>query len=165
MLKMIALLTRKEGLSHEDFARHWVETHAPLAHQGCSTLWNAEEVEEAMEAADGGAEAVLGERASAVGLEDVEGEAAAPCEDAGVDADARAILAHGDVTAVVGGVLDLPVISDGDGSAGGGEGGAGEVEGGLGGAAPEAGADAAGEDVTPSYSPSVAARTRNLSRI
>ena len=32
MLKMIALLTRKEGLSHEDFARHWVETHAPLAH-------------------------------------------------------------------------------------------------------------------------------------
>ena len=29
--------------------------------QGCSTLWNAEEVEEAIEAADGGAEAVLGE--------------------------------------------------------------------------------------------------------
>src|SRR3954465_351931 len=87
--------------------------------QGCSTLWNAEEVEEAIEAADGGAEAVLGERASAVGLEDVEGEAAEPCEDAGVDADARAILAHGDVTAVVGGVLDLPVISDDDGSAGG----------------------------------------------
>ena len=32
MVKMIALLTRKEGLSHEDFVRHWVETHAPLAH-------------------------------------------------------------------------------------------------------------------------------------
>ena len=30
-------------------------------HQGCSTLWNAEEVEETIEAADGGAEAVLGE--------------------------------------------------------------------------------------------------------
>ena len=29
--------------------------------QGCSTLWNAEEVEEAIEAADGGTEAVLGE--------------------------------------------------------------------------------------------------------
>jgi hypothetical protein len=29
--------------------------------QGCSTLWNAEEVEEAIEAANGGAEAVLGE--------------------------------------------------------------------------------------------------------
>jgi hypothetical protein len=28
--------------------------------QGCSTLWNAEEVEEAIEATDGGAEAVLG---------------------------------------------------------------------------------------------------------
>ena len=32
MVKMIALLTRKKGLSHEDFVRHWVETHAPLAH-------------------------------------------------------------------------------------------------------------------------------------
>jgi len=29
--------------------------------QGCSTLWNAEEVEEAIEAANGGAEAILGE--------------------------------------------------------------------------------------------------------
>jgi hypothetical protein len=29
--------------------------------QGCSTLWNSEEVEEAIEAANGGAEAVLGE--------------------------------------------------------------------------------------------------------
>ena len=32
-----------------------------LTPQGCSTLWNAEEVEEAIEAANGGAEAVLGE--------------------------------------------------------------------------------------------------------
>jgi uncharacterized protein (TIGR02118 family) len=32
MIKMIALLTRKEGLSHEEFVRHWVEAHAPLAH-------------------------------------------------------------------------------------------------------------------------------------
>ena len=40
------------------------------------------------------------------------------------------------------------MISDGAGSAGGGDGGAGEVECGLGGAAPEAGAGAAGEDVT-----------------
>jgi hypothetical protein len=29
--------------------------------QGCSTLWNTEEVEEAIEAANGGAEAILGE--------------------------------------------------------------------------------------------------------
>jgi hypothetical protein len=29
--------------------------------QGCSTLWNAEEVEEAIEAADGGTEAILRE--------------------------------------------------------------------------------------------------------
>jgi hypothetical protein len=48
----------------------------------------------------------------------------------------------------VGGVLDLPVVADGGGRAGGGDGGAGEVECGLGGAAPEAGAGAAGEDVT-----------------
>ena len=40
------------------------------------------------------------------------------------------------------------MVSDGGGSAGGGDGGAGEIECGLGGAAPEAGAGAAGEDVT-----------------
>lgn len=32
MLKMIALLTRKQGLSHDAFVRYWVEVHAPLAH-------------------------------------------------------------------------------------------------------------------------------------
>jgi uncharacterized protein (TIGR02118 family) len=32
MIKSISLLTRKEGLSREDFVRHWVEVHAPLAH-------------------------------------------------------------------------------------------------------------------------------------
>jgi hypothetical protein len=47
----------------------------------------------------------------------------------------------------VGGVLDLPVVADGACGAGGGDGGAGEVAGGLGGAPPEAGAGAAGEDV------------------
>jgi uncharacterized protein (TIGR02118 family) len=25
-------VTRKEGLTHEDFVKHWRETHAPLAH-------------------------------------------------------------------------------------------------------------------------------------
>ena len=29
---MIALLTRKEGSTHEEFVKHWVEVHAPLAH-------------------------------------------------------------------------------------------------------------------------------------
>ena len=48
----------------------------------------------------------------------------------------------------MGGVFDLPVVANGAGSACSGDGGAGEVEGGLGGAAPEAGAGAAGEDVT-----------------
>ena len=32
MIKSISLLTRKEGTTHEEFMRHWVEVHAPLAH-------------------------------------------------------------------------------------------------------------------------------------
>jgi uncharacterized protein (TIGR02118 family) len=32
MIKSIGLLTRKDGLSHEDFVKHWLEVHAPLAH-------------------------------------------------------------------------------------------------------------------------------------
>ena len=70
-----------------------------------------------------------------VGFENVEGEAAQPGEDAGVGANAPAIFTQGDVTAVVRGILDLPVGADRLGSAGGGEWRAGEVKGGLGGAA------------------------------
>ena len=32
MIKSVSLLTRKAGLSHEEFVRHWLEVHAPLAH-------------------------------------------------------------------------------------------------------------------------------------
>jgi len=32
MIKSIGLLTRREGLTHEDFVKHWLEVHAPLAH-------------------------------------------------------------------------------------------------------------------------------------
>ena len=32
MIKSISLLTRKPELTHEQFMRHWVEIHAPLAH-------------------------------------------------------------------------------------------------------------------------------------
>jgi hypothetical protein len=32
MIKSISLLTRKRDLTHEEFLRHWVEVHAPLAH-------------------------------------------------------------------------------------------------------------------------------------
>jgi len=32
MIKSISLLTRKAGLSHEEFVKHWLEVHAPLAH-------------------------------------------------------------------------------------------------------------------------------------
>jgi uncharacterized protein (TIGR02118 family) len=32
MIKSISLLTRKAALSHEEFVRHWLEVHAPLAY-------------------------------------------------------------------------------------------------------------------------------------
>jgi uncharacterized protein (TIGR02118 family) len=32
MIKSISLLTRRPELTHEQFVRHWVEIHAPLAH-------------------------------------------------------------------------------------------------------------------------------------
>jgi uncharacterized protein (TIGR02118 family) len=32
MIKSVGLLTRKAGLSHEEFVKHWLEVHAPLAH-------------------------------------------------------------------------------------------------------------------------------------
>lgn len=31
MIKRISLLTRREGLSHDEFVRHWLEVHGPLA--------------------------------------------------------------------------------------------------------------------------------------
>jgi len=32
MIKSVSLLTRKAGLSHEEFVKHWLDVHAPLAH-------------------------------------------------------------------------------------------------------------------------------------
>ncbi len=32
MIKVVGLLTRKEGISHEQFVRHWFDIHGPLAH-------------------------------------------------------------------------------------------------------------------------------------
>jgi uncharacterized protein (TIGR02118 family) len=32
MIKVIGLLTRKPELTHEEFVRHWLEIHGPLAH-------------------------------------------------------------------------------------------------------------------------------------
>ena len=31
MIKSISLLTRKAGMTHDQFVRHWVDVHAPLA--------------------------------------------------------------------------------------------------------------------------------------
>ena len=32
MIKSISLLTRRDGMTHEQFVEHWVDVHAPLAH-------------------------------------------------------------------------------------------------------------------------------------
>jgi uncharacterized protein (TIGR02118 family) len=32
MIKSVSLLTRKPGLTHDQFVRHWLDIHAPLAH-------------------------------------------------------------------------------------------------------------------------------------
>jgi uncharacterized protein (TIGR02118 family) len=32
MIKSISLLTRRPELTHDEFVRHWVDIHAPLAH-------------------------------------------------------------------------------------------------------------------------------------
>lgn len=32
MVKSLSLLTRKAGMTHEQFVKHWVDVHAPLAH-------------------------------------------------------------------------------------------------------------------------------------
>ncbi len=62
-----------------------------------------------VEACESSAVAVLIECVGSVCLEDVEGEAAQAGEHARIGADARGILAEGDVAAVVEGGLDQPV--------------------------------------------------------
>jgi uncharacterized protein (TIGR02118 family) len=32
MIKILGLLTRKDGITREEFVRHWFDIHAPLAH-------------------------------------------------------------------------------------------------------------------------------------
>ena len=115
--------------------------------QGCSTLWDNEKSKQIVDAGEGGAVAVLAERAGAVGLENVEGEAAQAGEHAGIGADARAVFAKGDIAAVMGGGLDPPMRAHRRSGAGGGERGIGDVEGGLGGRAQQPGPGIAGEDI------------------
>ena len=31
MIKSLSLLVRKDGMTHEEFMKHWVEIHGPLA--------------------------------------------------------------------------------------------------------------------------------------
>jgi uncharacterized protein (TIGR02118 family) len=48
MIKSVSLLARKEGMSHAEFMQHWVEVHAPLAHEvpGLKRYVQSEIVEE-----------------------------------------------------------------------------------------------------------------------
>lgn len=32
MIKVLSLLTKRDGLTHDEFVKYWMETHAPLAH-------------------------------------------------------------------------------------------------------------------------------------
>lgn len=32
MIKILSLLTRRDGTAHDEFVRHWFDIHAPLAH-------------------------------------------------------------------------------------------------------------------------------------
>jgi len=32
VIKLLSLLSRKDSITHEEFVRHWLEIHAPLAH-------------------------------------------------------------------------------------------------------------------------------------
>ena len=120
--------------------------NAPYPTQGCSTLLIDDEREQVVDACESGTASVLAERSGPVCLEDVEGEAAQSGEHARVGADTRAVLAEGDVAAVVGGILDRPVRADGLGGAGGGERDARDVEGDLGGVAQQSGRGVAGVD-------------------
>lgn len=33
MIKVLSLLTKRDGLTHDEFVKYWMETHAPLAHR------------------------------------------------------------------------------------------------------------------------------------
>ncbi len=39
-LKMVSFMQRADGLTHEQFARHWTESHTPLATRHHVGLWN-----------------------------------------------------------------------------------------------------------------------------
>jgi len=88
-----------------------INAQVRVCNHGCSTL-DICEVRQRLEPAESGAISILGERPGLIGLEDVEGKAAQPCENPRVAADARSILTKCDVAAVVGGCLDAPMRAD-----------------------------------------------------
>lgn len=83
------------------------------------------------DACEGCAVSVLAEGSDLACHEDIETEAAHPCEDAWIGSDARLVFAHGDVTRVMGGILDRPMRADGPSGASGDEWLIGDIEGGF----------------------------------
>ena len=117
----------------------------PGQSQGCATLWHSDEISEVFEACEGSAIAVLVGCVSAIGLEDVEAEAADAGKHTWVGADAGAVFGESHISGVVGRGLDPPVAADGVGGAGSVERRVGDIEGGLAGMAQQPGLAVAGK--------------------
>ena len=98
-----------------------------------------------MEACEGSAVAVLVGCVRAIGVEDVEAEAADAGEHTWVGADAGAVFGESHISGVVGRGLDPPVAADGVGGAGSVERRVGDIEGGLAGMARQPGLAVAGK--------------------
>lgn len=73
-------------------------------------------VEDRSDAAEGDAVASICYIANAIEAQDVGGERAQACKDAGIAADSAGVLGETTVTDVVGAVLDAPVVADGLGT-------------------------------------------------
>ena len=73
-------------------------------------------VEDRTDAAEGDAVASICYIANAIEAQDVGGERAQACKDAGIAADSAGVLGETTVTDVVGAVLDAPVVADGLGT-------------------------------------------------
>jgi len=115
--------------------------------QGCSTLWWVYHCQQVIDSCESGTVSVLGARCGLVGGENVEGEAAQAGEHTGIVTDARAVLAKGDIAAVMGGVLYGPMSADGVGGLLGGDRDVGDVERGLAGPGEQARDGIAGVDL------------------
>jgi len=84
--------------------------------QGCSTLLTEAPLGQSIKPRQSGGVSVLTEGAAFVPTQDIVSEAAQPGEDTGVVTYAGLIFVKRDIAGVVQGVLDVPVVSNRDGS-------------------------------------------------